>query len=214
MASGRLQQQFIRLWQCCEGKSQETTLHELSALLNCSRRHMRTLLNAMQAKGWLTWDAESGRGKRSQLRFIYTGLSLQQQRAEDLLEQDRVDQLVRIVGDKAEVKKMLLSHLGRSFRQGRHILRILYYRPLLNLLPGTALRRSETHIVRQIFIGLTRVNEENGELDADIAHHWQEISPLQWRFYLRPGVHFHHGRELDMDDVLHSLTRILTQPLS
>lgn len=213
MASGRLQQQFIRLWQCCEGKSQETTLHELSALLNCSRRHMRTLLNAMQAKGWLTWDAESGRGKRSQLRFIYTGLSLQQQRAEDLLEQDRVDQLVRIVGDKAEVKKMLLSHLGRSFRQGRHILRILYYRPLLNLLPGTALRRSETHIVRQIFNGLTRVNEENGELDADIAHHWQEISPLQWRFYLRPGVHFHHGRELDMDDVLHSLTRILTQPL-
>ncbi len=25
MPSARLQQQFIRLWQCCEGKSQETT---------------------------------------------------------------------------------------------------------------------------------------------------------------------------------------------
>ena len=48
MPSGRLQQQFIRLWQCCEGQSQETTLNELADLLSCSRRHMRTLLNTMQ----------------------------------------------------------------------------------------------------------------------------------------------------------------------
>ncbi|ALB61637.1 SgrR, sugar-phosphate stress, transcriptional activator of SgrS small RNA [Cronobacter condimenti 1330] len=213
MPSGRLQQQFIRLWQCCDGQPQETTLNELADLLNCSRRHMRTLLNAMQARGWLTWDAEAGRGKRSRLRFLYTGLALQQQRAEDLLEQDRVDQLVQIVGDKSAVRQMLLSHLGRSFRQGRHILRVLYYRPLQNLLPGSALRRSETHIARQLFNGLTRINEENGELEADIAHHWQQISPFHWRFFLRPGIHFHHGRELDMLDVISSLQRVCALPL-
>lgn len=213
MSSGRLQQQFIRLWQCCNGQPQETTLNDLAELLSCSRRHMRTLLNAMQEKGWLSWKAEAGRGKRSRLEFLYTGLALQQQRAEDLLEQDRIDQLVQIVGDKATVRQMLISHLGRSFRQGRHILRVLYYRPLLNLLPGSALRRSETHIVRQIFSGLTRINEENGELEADIAHHWQQISPLHWRLYLRPGIHFHHGRELDMLDVMASLQRINALPL-
>lgn len=81
MPSGRLQQQFIRLWQCCDGKTQDTTLNELADLLNCSRRHMRTLLNTMQARGWLTWEAEVGRGKRSRLTFLYTGLALQQQRA-------------------------------------------------------------------------------------------------------------------------------------
>ena len=213
MSSARLQQQFIRLWQCCDGKPQETTLNDLADMLSCSRRHMRTLLSAMQDKGWLSWKAEAGRGKRSQLEFLYTGLALQQQRAEDLLEQDRIDQLVQIVGDKAAVRQMLISHLGRSFRQGRHILRVLYYRPLLNLLPGSALRRSETHIARQIFSGLTRINEENGELEADIAHHWQQISPLHWRFYLRPGIHFHHGRELDMLDVMASLQRINALPL-
>lgn len=213
MSSARLQQQFIRLWQCCDGKPQETTLNDLADMLSCSRRHMRTLLSAMQDKGWLSWKAEAGRGKRSQLEFLYTGLALQQQRAEDLLEQDRIDQLVQIVGDKAAVRQMLISHLGRSFRQGRHILRVLYYRPLLNLLPGSALRRSETHIARQIFSGLTRINEENGELEADIAHHWQQISPLHWRFYLRPGIHFHHGRELDMLDVMASLQRINSLPL-
>ncbi|HEY2453570.1 MAG TPA: HTH-type transcriptional regulator SgrR [Scandinavium sp.] len=213
MSSGRLQQQFIRLWQCCDGKSQDTTLNELAELLSCSRRHMRTLLNTMEDRGWLTWKAEAGRGKRSHLTFLYTGLALQQQRAEDLLEQDRIDQLVQLVGDKATVRQMLVSHLGRSFRQGRHILRVLYYRPMRNLLPGTPLRRSETHIARQIFSALTRINEENGELEADIAHHWQQISPLHWRFYLRPGIHFHHGRELEMDDVIHSLQRINALPL-
>ncbi|MDZ7322466.1 HTH-type transcriptional regulator SgrR [Kosakonia sacchari] len=213
MSSGRLQQQFIRLWQCCDGKSQETTLNELAELLSCSRRHMRTLLNTMQERGWLTWDAEAGRGKRSRLTFLYTGLALQQQRAEDLLEQDRIDQLVQLVGDKKAVRQMLVSHLGRSFRQGRHILRVLYYRPLRNLLPGSALRRSETHIARQIFSALTRINEENGELEADIAHHWKLISPLHWRFYLRPGIHFHHGRELEMSDVIASLERATVLPL-
>ncbi|WP_434636532.1 HTH-type transcriptional regulator SgrR [Klebsiella sp. I138] len=213
MSSARLQQQFIRLWQCCEGKSQETTLNELAEMLCCSRRHMRTLLNMMEERGWLTWEAEAGRGKRSKLSFLYTGLALQQQRAEDLLEQDRIDQLVQLVGDKAAVRQMLVSHLGRSFRQGRHILRVLYYRPMKNLLPGSALRRSENHIARQIFSALTRVNEENGELEADIAHHWQQISPTHWRFFLRPGIHFHHGRELEMEDVIASLQRSNALPL-
>ncbi|WP_213322660.1 HTH-type transcriptional regulator SgrR [Klebsiella aerogenes] len=212
MPSSRLQQQFIRLWQCCDGRSQQTTLNELAEMLSCSRRHMRTLLNLMEARGWLAWESEAGRGKRSRLTFLYTGLALQQ-RAEDLLEQDRIDQLVQLVGDKTAVRQMLISHLGRSFRQGRHILRVLYYRPMKNLLPGSALRRSETHIARQIFSALTRVNEENGELEADIAHHWQQISPNHWRFFLRPGIHFHHGRELEMDDVIFSLQRSSELPL-
>ena len=197
MPSSRLQQQFIRLWQCCDGRSQQTTLNELAEMLSCSRRHMRTLLNLMEARGWLAWESEAGRGKRSRLTFLSTGLALQQQRAEDLLEQDRIDQLVQLVCDKNAVRQMLISHHGRSFRQGRH----------------SALRRSETHIARQIFSALTRVNEENGELEADIAHHWQQISPNHWRFFLRPGIHFHHGRELEMDDVIFSLQRSSELPL-
>lgn len=213
MPSSRLQQQFIRLWQSCEGQAQETTLDLLADKLCCSRRHMRNLLNMMVKCGWISWQAQAGRGKRSRLVFLYTGLALQQQRAENLLEQDRIDQLVQLVGDKATLRQMLITHLGRSFRQGRHILRVLYYRPMRNLLPGSALRRSENHIVRQIFSALTQVNEENGELQADIAHHWQPISATHWRFFIRPGIHFHHGRELEMADIIASLQRSSHLPL-
>lgn len=213
MPSSRLQHHFIRLWQSCNGQPQETTLQQLAQQMHCSRRHMRNLLNAMQAEGWLAWQAEPGRGKRSQLRFYATGLALRQQRAEELLEQDSIEQLVQLVGDKNQARQMITSRLGRSFRQGKHILRILYYRPLLNLLPGSPLRRSETHLARQIFSSLVRINEENGELEPDIAHHWQCLAPQHWRFYLRPAIQFHHGRELDMADVIHSLQRLTAQPL-
>ncbi|STV82614.1 SgrR [Klebsiella michiganensis] len=43
MSSGRLTTAVHPLWQCCDGKSQETTLNALAEMLSCSRRHMRTL---------------------------------------------------------------------------------------------------------------------------------------------------------------------------
>ncbi|BDH47136.1 HTH-type transcriptional regulator SgrR [Salmonella enterica subsp. enterica serovar Choleraesuis] len=213
MSSARLQQQFIRLWQYCDGKPTDTTLELLAGELCCSRRHMRSLLNAMQQQGWIEWQAQVGRGKRSRLNFVRSGPDLQRQRASMLLEQGRIDRVADMLGDEQALRQMIVSHLGRSFRQGRHILRVLYYRPLQNLLPGSALRRSETHIARQIFSGLTKINEENGEVEADIAHHWQAITDLHWRFFLRPGIRFHHGRDLDMQDVISSLTRINHQAL-
>lgn len=212
-SSSRLQQQFVRLWQHFNGQTHDTTLQEIAEILHCSRRHVRSLLAAMQQQKWIAWQAESGRGKRSRLIFLSTELALKQQRAETLLEENRIEQLVQLVGDKNVVRQMLLSQIGRSFRQGRHILRILYYRPFLHLLPGTPLRRSETHLARQIFNGLTRINEENGEIEADIAHHWQMLSPLHWRFFLRSTIRFHHGRELDMADIIQSLENLKTLPL-
>ncbi|TDB51448.1 HTH-type transcriptional regulator SgrR [Photorhabdus luminescens] len=213
MPSSRLQQQFIRLWQHHQGKEAETTLQELANVLHCSKRHIRSLLNNMQKAGWLQWQAESGRGKRSQLNFLRDGWEFQQQRAEELLEQQNVEKLVQLVGDKDTVRHMVLSQIERRFRQGKNLLRILYYRPFPNLLPGSPLRRSEIHLVRQIFNSLTRINEENGEPEADLAHHWQQLSSNHWRFYLRPSIHFHHGRELQMADVIASLQRLRHLPL-
>jgi MarR-like DNA-binding transcriptional regulator SgrR of sgrS sRNA len=37
--------------------------------------------------------------------------------------------------------------------------------------------------------------------------------PTHWRFFLRPGIHFHHGRELEMEDVITSLQRSNALPL-
>ena len=42
---------------------------------------------------------------------------------------------------------------------------------------------------------------------------WRRLDPLTWRFFLRPAVLFHDGRELRMADVVASLTRCRQLPL-
>jgi SgrR family transcriptional regulator len=206
MSSFRLEQQYLKLWDKFEGKQQLTNLQSLSEYMFCTKRHMRTLLNSMESAGWVQWESQPGRGKQSKLTFLKSSQSLRQNRAQELLEQDNIDQLLHLVGDKESVKQLILARLGQSFRQGKYLLRVLYYRPMTNLIPWTPLRRSETHIVRQIFNGLVKINEDSGEVEPDIAHHWQEISQNQWRFWIRPGIRFHHDRDLEMEDIVYSIS--------
>ena len=208
MSSSRLQTQFIRLWQHFQGQNSETTLQHIADSLFCSRRHVRTLLNNMQLQGWLSWQAEAGRGKRSTLLFHVNGLELQQAQAERLLKDESIDKLVALVGDKETIRQLVLSELERSYRQGKNLLRIIYYRDFPVLLPGTPIRRSEVHLLSQIFNGLIHINEEKGEIEDGLAHHWQTCDNREWRFYLRPAIYFHHGREMLVDDVIHSLLRL------
>lgn len=211
MTSVRLHQQFIRLWQCCHGQPQQIKLEQLAILLGCSRRHMRSLLNAMQQQGWLSWQAAAGRGKYSSLCFHYNGIASQQQQIDELLDQDKIDQLYQQLGQE-QCRHVLGTRAGYQVRDHQSVLRLLSPRSLLNLLPGNALQPLERHIIRQVFNGLTRVNPQTGELQPDIAHHWQKVSPLHWRFFLRPAVLFHHGRELDCHDVIHSLQQLMKLP--
>ena len=68
--------QYQRLWQPSAGKPQAVTVNELAERCFCSERHVRTLLRQAQEAGWLEWQAQSGRGKRGQLRFLVTPESL------------------------------------------------------------------------------------------------------------------------------------------
>ncbi|EEQ8152995.1 hypothetical protein GLR70_000357 [Escherichia coli] len=68
--------QYQRLWQPSAGKPQTVTVSELAERCFCSERHVRTLLRQAQEAGWLEWQAQSGRGKRGQLRFLVTPESL------------------------------------------------------------------------------------------------------------------------------------------
>ncbi len=133
MSSGRLQQQFIRLWQCCDGKSQETTLNELAEMLSCSRRHMRTLLNMMESRGWLT-EAEAGRGKRSRLTFLYRPSPCSSNVPKISL--SRIASISWCSWSAIRLPSARCwSRISAAASAGRHILRVLYYRPMKNLLP-------------------------------------------------------------------------------
>lgn len=105
--------------------------------LFCSERHVRTLLKQAQDAGWLEWHAQSGRGKRGQLRFLVTPDSLRNTMMEQALqkgEQLSVLELAQLA--PGELRTLLQPFMGGQWQNDTPTLRIPYYRPLDPLHPG------------------------------------------------------------------------------
>ncbi len=64
-------------------------------------------------------------------------------------------------------------------------------------------------VAQQIFDGLVQFDHTLTVVPA-LAQFWRASRDgLTWTFTLRPGVKFHHGRDVTADDVVYSLTRLL-----
>lgn len=214
MSESRLEQHYRRLLSFYPEQQVTVTLGEIADRLCCTKRHMRGLLMRMQQQGWLSWQASAGRGHHSTLILHYSAQQLLLLKAEQLLDQGELSKAVSLLGhQQGLVASLLRQRLGYRVSEDYQSLRIPYYRTMPNLYPGTPLRRSEMHLVRQIFNGLTKVSPHSGVAEADLAHHWSQQDDQQWRFHLRPGVRFHDGRELSSEDVVDSLRRAAKQPL-
>lgn len=214
MIGRRLEQQYLRLLDFFPAQSASITLQELADKLHCSKRYMRSLLVQMNELGWIDWQSMAGRGHRSQLILLRNAHQLLAQKADKLINEGNFDAAISLLGEEKQlVTSLLRNKLGYTVREDYQSLSIPYYRTMPNLYPGTPLRRSELHLVRQIFNGLTRTNENSSTVEPDLAHQWRKVDDLHWRFYLRPGVLFHDGRELTSQDVAESLMRCTSQPL-
>ncbi|MCW1876186.1 SgrR family transcriptional regulator [Erwinia sp. INIA-01] len=214
MYGQRLEYHYLRLLTLFPAREAETTLQALADSLCCSKRHMRALLVKMHNEGWLNWQAAPGRGRQAQLRLLRDEQQLKVEKADRLLETGNLAAVVELLGEeKSRLASLLRTRLGYRISDDYQSLRIPYYREMLNLYPGTPLRRSENHLVRQIFSGLTRINPQSGEVECDLAHRWRQLDALRWRFFLRRGVRFHDGREMTSEDVISSLTRSAALPL-
>ena len=79
----------------------------------------------------------------------------------------------------------------------------------LNTLDPAKTKIGEEYIVNfLVFNGLTEIDRE-GRVKPDLAERWTVSDDQKtWTFYLRKGVKFHHGRELDAQDVIGTVARI------
>ncbi|EFB2831571.1 MULTISPECIES: SgrR family transcriptional regulator [Escherichia] len=187
--------QYQRLWQPSAGEPQSVTVSELAERCFCSERHVRTLLRQAQESGWLEWQAQSGRGKRGQLRFLVTPGSLRNAMMEQALETGKQQDVLELAQlAPGELRTLLQPFMGGQWQNDTPTLRIPYYRPLEPLQPGFLPGRAEQHLAGQIFSGLTRFDNNTQRPIGDLAHHW-EISAdgLRWDFYLRSTLHWHNG---------------------
>ncbi|MFW7523538.1 SgrR family transcriptional regulator [Vibrio ostreicida] len=205
MSSPRLRVQFEALFEHYNGKDCGVQLEDITDILFCTRRNARIVLNKMEQEGWIEWHPSPGRAKLSQLVFKRSRTDVSENLARRYLEEGKIAQALNVLDqDSAKLAQVVERYLGVQQHAGQQVVRLPYYRPLSMLNPTKPLRRSEQHIVRQIFSGLTRL-DDNENLCPDLAHTWEKLSPTRWRFYLRPNVRFHNGDVLTTDIVVDSL---------
>ncbi|MEZ8127434.1 SgrR family transcriptional regulator [Enterovibrio norvegicus] len=210
MSGQRLQAQFSKIYAHFRGKDSDTNLQDMSEILFCTRRNARMVLNKMAEQGWLTWDPAVGRGKQSRLTFHRSQSDLQMKRVREWVKNGKLDAaLEHLDNDAAKLAQLIQEQLGVTTQEGKQIIRLPYYRAFPSLNPSKPQRRSERHLITQIFNGLTRINERTNDVEPDLAHHWEALSDMHWRFYLRPAVKFHDGSLLSAADVIASLENLL-----
>ncbi len=206
--------QYQRLWQPSAGAPQQVTITELASRCFCSERHVRTLLRQAQEAGWLSWQAQSGRGKRGSLTFHATPESLRNEMMEEALKsghQHNALELAQLAPE--DLRALLHPYLGGLWQNDTPTLRIPYYRSLDPLVPGFLPGRAEQHLAGQVFSGLTRFNGTSSEPTGDLAHHWEvSADGLRWDFYIRSTLHWHNGDKVETVQLQQSLTALLAIP--
>lgn len=173
MGSPRLRKQFEKLYGHYHLSSEGVQIDDIADLLCCTRRNTRMVLKKMSEEKWIDWIPAVGRGKSSVLEFLSTPDTVYLSLARRNIEEGKLDVALDILdGNQDALLDLIHKVLGVSHEKGKQVVKLPYYRQLNLLKPSLAIRRSEQHLMQQIFNGLTQWNK-NGEVEADIAHHWE-----------------------------------------
>lgn len=199
-----LEQHFLRIYMLFGGK-QETSLQleEVAKAVNSSERNARILLNKMSTSGWVIWEPARGRGKRSVLKFLVTPQQVEQDNFADMIEHNHfVKSGKKAAGQQQKIRDLVRENFGTFITNDGVNIKIPYYRPVDELKPVVPQRRTERHLIRQCFSGLTRFDPFQKQAVPDLAHYWlnNEIKD-EWQFFLRKGLHFSDGSLLTAEHI-------------
>lgn len=99
--------------------------------------------------------------------------------------------------------------VSRASAQAKGILKVSFRSALVRLDPAFTVSSDEYVATQTIYDNLTRLDEALKPIPS-VATSWESPDGgTTWIFKLRSGVRFHHGRELDAEDVVFSINRVL-----
>ncbi|MVP00286.1 ABC transporter substrate-binding protein [Paenibacillus lutrae] len=201
-----------------QGQPVRISLEQMAEHLHCTVRNVKLIIRKMQEAEWIDWQPGRGRGNKSQLIFHFTLEEMLMKQVTDLAEKEQFQQAVQWIDsytDSPVLKENLLNLVSRYFgyqpnRDGdEDILRLPIQKIYSTFDPAALLYAHDVHASRQIFDTLVRYDRTKHEFTPSLAHYWEtDESSTLWTFYLRKGIFFHHGRELEAADVRFSLERL------
>ncbi|MDQ0658008.1 ABC transporter substrate-binding protein [Paenibacillus sp. W2I17] len=197
-----------------------TTIGELADLLCCTMRNMNLIMNKFKENGWVRWNPQRGRSKKSMLVFCVPLLEVARERFDHLLDGNRMEDAYELATTlPITMREHLMQQMQHQFGlrsnggdRGRvDTLRIPRNIPFKTLDPTQTAMWGEVFIVAEVFDRLVRYNAEHQVCEPSLAVAWESHSEgSEWTFYLHKGIPFHHGRILDSEDVKFTFDRIIS----
>ncbi|OEH91099.1 SgrR family transcriptional regulator [Bacillus solimangrovi] len=198
----------------------EVKLTKISEILYSTKRNANLLIKKMEDREWIKWSSGRGRGISSKIMFLKEKdillvelakskvLSGDLHNAHSLLNTYDVSNEGGVMFSEW-MEQQLGYHQKETSQQPLDILRFPFYRPIPFLDPAFAMRRTEVHIVKQLFDTLVIYNPNTETIEPHLAHHWtSDETNKVWTFYLRKGIRFHHGKTMTSLDVDYTLRRV------
>jgi peptide/nickel transport system substrate-binding protein len=116
---------------------------------------------------------------------------------------------LKLLGGSALAAAALPTFAGRASATPVRRLTISFRSAMKRLDPAFTISSDEYVATQAIYDNLTQLDASLNVLPG-LAESWNSPDGgVTWAFKLRKGVHFHNGREMDAEDVVFSLTRIL-----
>ncbi|CAG7642890.1 HTH-type transcriptional regulator SgrR [Paenibacillus solanacearum] len=221
----QLIEHYIRLVQRLKprlaDREAEVSLAELSDWLHCTERNVKLLLRAMGKQQWIRWQPGRGRGRKSRLLLTAEPEELVLAHAGSLLREGRIQEAIGLVeqaplAERGRLRFHALLEEALGYRKETvagtapaEVLRFPSYRELGSLDPAFATRRTELHMIRQLFDTLVVYDRASSRFVPGLAHHWEEEQDGSvWHFYLQKHVRFHHGAPFTAQDAACTLQRL------
>jgi SgrR family transcriptional regulator len=218
----KLHQQFLQLHSHYgSSESVELTLDELAAVLECTHRNATNIVRRMAESGWILWESNRGRGRRSNLQFIVQPEEIAVQSMMQAINRKDITRAIdqikvhsRSSSLQDHLQGWLLAYFGHhsETRSDRQIdtLRIPVRQQLHTVDPLYMNLLAESFVSSHVFDGLVRRTNQSHEILPNIAHAWEaDESRTTWTFFLRKEVLFHNGKVLNAEDVVYTFERLM-----
>ncbi|MFY0544587.1 SgrR family transcriptional regulator [Brevibacillus sp. H7] len=196
-----------------DGVRIETSLQELAEVFCCTGRNVKIIVKQLADAKWIEWLPGRGRGHYSHLVFLAQTEEVAFQLAQQHVKRGYWNDALAVLNEFSTLpiqRERFLAWLSQQFgfrveeteKRSLDTLRMPFYRPIPAIDPAFVTRRTEAHMVKQVFDTLIRYDAREKRFLPHVAHYWEtNADRTEWTFYLRKGVLFHHGRELNAHDV-------------
>lgn len=196
-------------------KSALFKLEELEEIWFCTRKNVKRKLKKLEEQQLLRYFPGKGRGNLSELSFVHDFQTEVETAVQEYMDKKQLEDIIHIL--QLPIPKAWIANVSKEVQElfghqspndSKDILRTMITREITTLDPLFVSVTLESYLVKQLGDTLVVYDRESDTIKPHLAHHWLvDEQSMEWTFYIRKGVRFHHQGILTSEDVKSTFER-------